>query len=1057
MEQTRHECFRSAWVLWPSSFMLLLLMLSSSAGSSASQFATPTAESTTDRLSLRSFKTLLSDPSGALTSWDNASLHFCRWRGVTCRTHGGEPRVTGLNLESLQLEGKLSPSLANLTLLRRLCLGSNSLEGSIPQELGFLSHLRTLNLSNNQLGGMIPNSLFQNCSRLQIFSLSHNNMNGTIPRNLSNCSELQVIGLDQNKLRGDIPTDLGSLPKLRELVMWNNLLQGGIPPEIGNLASLTGLYLGGNQLTGAIPAAVGNLSSLAHLDLSNSTLVGDIPAAIWNLTSLRQLVLWSNKLTGAIPSDIGNLVSLTTLFLHYNQLTGTIPSEIGNLVNLTVCVLGGNHLVGTIPRSLGSLHSLDALILGSNGLQARDAAEWSFLDSLANCTHLRILDISKNDLSGMLPKSIANLSRSLEELDIGGNQIAGSIAEEIGNLISLTKITMWYNLLGGAIPATLGRPSGLGRVNLGGNHLVGEIPATLGNLTRLNILVLATNELHGSIPPSLGKCPLNILNLDSNRLNGTVPVQIFDIPSLTKLNISRNLLTGVLPSEIGNLRNTQSIDASDNRLSGRLPSGIAGCQVLEILCIGGNYFQGPIPSSFSQLKGLRVLDISSNDLSGHIPDFLGSFNMTYLNLSYNDLDGEVPKDGIFANASAFSVVGNRKLCGGIPELRLPSCPSEEKSSSAKLIAIVSVVGGILCVTFLISVLVACYRLRKSSRLSSVTSRIEEQHRRVSFAELLRATNEFSPANLIGKGSFGSSYRGIMDWEDHKEVAVKVLNLQQTGAVRSFMAECEALRNVRHRNLVKILTSCSGVDFGGNDFKALVFEFLPSGSLDEWLHPPERDERGSSRVLSLGQRLNISIDVASALDYLHRHVPTPIVHCDLKPSNVLLDDDMVAHVGDFGLARFVGKSSQRSTNSVTLKGSIGYAAPEYGMGHKVSVQGDVYSYGMLLLEMFTAKRPTDDGFKEGLNLHRYVERALPKHVVEIIDPNLSLGGGEGEACRSSPSANESSMRAVECIASVLRVGVSCSKGSPKERMQMEDVIRELHDIKDAFLGSTLLRA
>ncbi|CAL9091840.1 unnamed protein product [Musa textilis] len=943
--------------------MLLLLMLSSSAGSSASQFGTPTAESTTDRLSLRSFKTLLSDPSGALASWDNASLHFCRWRGVTCRTHGGEPRVTGLKLESLQVEGKLSPSLANLTFLRRLRLGSNSLEGSIPQELGFLSHLRTLNLSNNHLG--------------------------------------------------DIPTDLGSLPKLRELVMWNNLLKGGIPPEIGNLASLTGLYLGGNQLTGAIPAAVGNLSSLAHLDLSNSTL-----------------------LTGAIPSDIGNLVSLTILFLHYNQLSGTIPSEIGNLVNLTVCFLGGNHLVGAIPKSFGSLPSLDALILGSNELQARNAAEWSFLDSLANCTHLRKLDISNNDLSGMLPKSIANLSRSLEELDIGGNQIAGSIAEEIGNLISLTKITMWNNLLGGAIPATLGRPSGLVLVKLGGNLLVGEIPATLGNLTRLDHLNLGSNELHGSIPPSLGKCPLNFLDLASNRLNGTVPVPIFYIPTLTQLNISGNLLTGVLPSEIGNLRNTQSIDASHNRLSGKLPSGIAECQVLEILCIRGNYFQGSIPSSFSQLKGLRVLDISSNDLSGHIPDFLGRFNMTFLNLSYNNLDGEVPKDGIFANASAFSVVGNRKLCGGIPELRLPPCPSDEKSSSAKLIAIVSVVGGILCVTFLISLLVARYRLRKSSRLSSVASCIKEQHRRVSFAELLRATNEFSPANLIGVGSFGSVYRGIMDWEDHKDVAVKVLNLQQTGAVRSFMAECEALRNVRHRNLVKILTSCSGVDFGGNDFKALVFEFLPNGSLDEWLHPPERDERGSSRTLSLRQRLNISIDVASALDYLHHHVPTPIVHCDLKPSNVLLDDDMVACVGDFGLARFVGKSSERWTNSVTLKGSIGYAAPEYGMGHKVSVQGDVYSCGMLLLEMFTAKRPTDDRFKEGLNLHHYVERGLAKHVVEIIE------GEEAEA--------------VDCIASVLRVGVLCSKGSPKERMQTEDVIRELHNIKDAFLGSTLLR-
>ncbi|CAD5170033.1 unnamed protein product [Musa acuminata subsp. malaccensis] len=1049
----------------PTSFFLFLLVILSSAGLSASQLGTPTAEFDTDRLAILSFKTLVSGPSGALVSWGNSSLHFCRWRGVNCRNHDGEPRVTALVLESLRLKGKLSPSLANLTFLRRLRLGNNSLEGSIPQELGFLSRLRSLNLSYNHLGGMIPTSLLQNCSELRIFSLSHNNLNRTIPRNLSNCLYLRVIDLDRNMLEGNIPSDIGSLPKLETVAIWDNLLEGSIPPEIGKLASLTGLHMRFNHLDGPIPAAIGNLSSLTQLDLSNNLLAGAIPAAEPHLSSRAS----------------------ARLLLSSNEFTGTIPPEIGKLEKVSAVFLQNNNLVGTIPNTLWSLRNLDALLLRHNHLEAKNAAEWSFLDALTNCTRLRILDLSINHLSGVLPKSVANLSKTLQWLKIHDNQIAGSIPTEIGNLSNLTVITILsHNNMNGTIPRNLSNCSELQVIGLDQNKLRGDIPTDLGSLPKLRELVMWNNLLQGGIPPEIGNlASLTGLYLGGNQLTGAIPAAVGNLSSLAHLDLSNstlvgdipaaiwnltslrqlvlwsNKLTGAIPSDIGNLVSLTTLFLHYNQLTGTIPSEIGNLVNLTVCVLGGNHLVGTIPRSLGSLHSLDalilVLDISSNDLSGHIPDFLGSFNMTYLNLSYNDLDGEVPKDGIFANASAFSVVGNRKLCGGIPELRLPSCPSEEKSSSAKLIAIVSVVGGILCVTFLISVLVACYRLRKSSRLSSVTSRIEEQHRRVSFAELLRATNEFSPANLIGKGSFGSSYRGIMDWEDHKEVAVKVLNLQQTGAVRSFMAECEALRNVRHRNLVKILTSCSGVDFGGNDFKALVFEFLPSGSLDEWLHPPERDERGSSRVLSLGQRLNISIDVASALDYLHRHVPTPIVHCDLKPSNVLLDDDMVAHVGDFGLARFVGKSSQRSTNSVTLKGSIGYAAPEYGMGHKVSVQGDVYSYGMLLLEMFTAKRPTDDGFKEGLNLHRYVERALPKHVVEIIDPNLSLGGGEGEACRSSPSANESSMRAVECIASVLRVGVSCSKGSPKERMQMEDVIRELHDIKDAFLGSTLLRA
>jgi serine/threonine protein kinase len=159
------------------------------------------------------------------------------------------------------------------------------------------------------------------------------------------------------------------------------------------------------------------------------------------------------------------------------------------------------------------------------------------------------------------------------------------------------------------------------------------------------------------------------------------------------------------------------------------------------------------------------------------------------------------------------------------------------------------------------------------------------------------------------------------------VAVKVLNLERHGASRSFISECEALRNARHRNLIKVLSSCSSIDHEGNDFKALVFEFMPNGSLAEWLHPSTDQPL---RYLSLIQRLDIAIDVASALEYLHYYGSTPIVHCDLKPSNVLLDDDMTAHVGDFGLARFLVQPdtiiSQSMTSASAIKGSIGYIPP-----------------------------------------------------------------------------------------------------------------------------------
>ncbi|XP_042051722.1 receptor kinase-like protein Xa21 [Salvia splendens] len=364
----------------------------------------------------------------------------------------------------------------------------------------------------------------------------------------------------------------------------------------------------------------------------------------------------------------------------------------------------------------------------------------------------------------------------------------------------------------------------------------------------------------------------------------------------------------------------------------------------------------------SALKGLQDLDLSRNNLSGMIPGFLGNLDLERLNLSFNKLQGEVPTMGVFKNKSLVSVDGN-KLCGGIPELNLPPCSHIRKNSTLfKILILTVVVGGVGLALLIIFI---AWKQRKSRRnVTSATPFTGIEIMRLSYKDLMKATEGFSEANMVGFGRFG-------------------------GASKSFFAECNSLKNVRHRNVLKILSVCESIDFQGNEFKALVYEFKANGSLEKWLH--------QSGNLELIQRLNIVIDIAQAIEYLHiGRGGSCVVHGDLKPSNILLDEDMVAYVGDFGLAKIISDlvSTSHESSSVTIAGTKGYVALEYATNNLISTQGDIYSYGILVLEMFTNKRPTDEVFEEDANLHSFVSDVLSNHTtitIEEIQRREAVGG------------------------------------------------------------------
>lgn len=840
---------------------------------------------------------------------------------------------------------------------------------------------------------------------------------GTIPSDVYRLSQLRYLNLEANNFTGDIPAAVGRLSELTTLHLASSLYNGSFPLEIGNLSNLEELVLGRNYFApSTIPSSFfTKLKKLRNFFMPESSLIGEIPESIGNLIALEFLDLSYNGLSGKIPDSLFLLKNLTKLFLYNNRLSGPIPRSVKAL-NLDVIDLSSNNLIGTIPDDFGELTKLTGLALFLNQLSGEVPTSMGKLPSLQN------FGIFSNNLSGELPPDFG-LYSTLKTFQVSSNKFVGKLPENLCHNGMLRGIVAFENNLSGGLPKSLGNCSSLKVVEVYDNQFSGEIPDGLWTSFNLTTLMIKNNLFRGQLPNRVST-NLSLLEIQNNRFSGGIPVEISSWKNLREFIASNNLFEGTIPQELTSLPFLMILSLDKNQLSGPLPEKIISWTSLSSLNLSRNHISGPIPAQIGTLPRLIDLDLSENEFSGQIPPEIGHLNLIMLNLSSNRLIGRIPGEieMAFSNSSFFN---NTALCSNKPSLGINSCNSKPRKSREISPEFITTIASIAVVLFVLAILFLLYVIflyRKTKQgLDSKWKLTSFQ--RLNFTETT-ILSRLTENNVIGSGGSGKVYRVPINRSDEYVAVKKIGNNKKMdqNLVKEFHSEVEVLSTIRHSNIVKLLCCISN-----ENSKLIVYQYMENRSLDRWLHGKKRPSNLSASVhhnfLDWPKRLQIAVGAARGLCYLHHDCSPPIVHRDVKSSNVLLDSEFNAKIADFGLAKILVNHGDPCSVSV-VAGSFGYLAPEYAHATRVNEKIDVYSFGVILLELVTGREANDGGNNMVLADWAWRNIQDSKQMIDALDEDI----------REPTYLNE--------MINVYKLGIICTGTLPSTRPSMKEVLKIL---------------